>query len=149
MLLTAAVNTAQTDAAGFAEAFSLGVVDVLAVIASTPSPTPAPAQQPSGGFPDDRRSEADVRRAREFFGVIPKVVEEVARDQAKRLELDEQKRFEQLQRELQLQGIEWDVRYLEAMNEMRNRMIDAEIALRLRQRLQDDEDLLMLMVLTA
>jgi hypothetical protein len=64
------------------------------------------------------------------------------------LEQDAQKRFDELLRELELQGIEFDARYLEALNIQRERLIDAEIAARLRL-IREDEELLILLLMAA
>mgnify|MGYP001604107185 FL=1 len=62
--------------------------------------------------------------------------------------MDEQQRLEELHRELQLRGIEWDARYLEALNEQRERLLDAEIAQRLRK-IREEQELLMFLMLVA
>lgn len=95
---------------------------------------------PSGGIPASAYargpSKDDVRRSREVLGIIPKaqaIITDVARQQAELLRLDEQQRLEQLQRELALEGIEFDTRHLKALNAERERLIDAEIARRMQQ----------------
>ena len=98
-----------------------------------------------------RRTEEDIRRDRERFGVLPEVatvIEEVARQQVKNLHLDEQQRLEQLERELQLQDIEWQAQHLELLNAIREQLIDAEIAERLHS-LQDDDDARIILSLLA
>jgi hypothetical protein len=112
--------------------------------------------QPSGGIPASdqawRRTKQDIARDRERFGIPDKArlaIEAVAAQQAERLEQDEQKRFEELNRELELRGIEWDARYLESLNYERERLISAEIAMRLRRRLQDEEELMLLVLMAA
>lgn len=77
------------------------------------------------------------------------VIAEVAARQVERLEQDAQKRFEELSRELKLRGIEWEARYLEDLNAQRERLIDAEIALRLKEKLRTDEEMIVLMLLAA
>lgn len=99
-----------------------------------------------------RRTEADIRRAREKFGVLPKaqaVLEEIAKRQAEALRLDEQQRLEELHRELTLQGIEWDSRYLQALNDLRERRINAEIASLLKQKLDSEETVLLMLMAAA
>lgn len=124
----------------------------------TPTPPPAAVVQTpiGGGIPyNNRRTKRDIARDRERFG-IPDVekqiaealVEQIAARQAKTLEQDEHKRFEELQRELQLRGIEWQARYLEMMNAARERLIREEIAVHL-QRIQDEETMLMLLALVV
>ena len=89
------------------------------------------------------------RKSREDFGIIPKakeVIAAVAQSQAERLEQDSQKQFEELSRELDLKGIEFDARYLEALNLQRERLIDAEIQRRLKQDLEDKQTMQLLMI---
>ena len=115
--------------------------------------------QPSGGYPANpdygrvkKRTARELGKERERFGIPDKVriaIEAVAAQQAARLEQDSQKRFEELERELELRGIEWDARYLESLNAERERLINAEIALRLRQRLKDEEELMLLVLMAA
>ena len=112
--------------------------------------------QPSGGVPSDGaqfRTRRDISKDRERFGLIDEIaaqaIADVAAQQVERLEQDEQKRFEELNRELELRGIEWDARYLESLNYERERLINAEIAMRLRQRLQDEEELMLLVLIAA
>ena len=132
--------------------------------ASAPEPPPpaAPTIRPSGGIPYTARdglprSKRDISRARKRFGlddgadrevVAATVIADVAARQALVLERDAQKRFEELLRELQLQGIEFDARYLEALNIQRERLIDAEIAARYRL-IREDEELIILLLMAA
>ena len=62
--------------------------------------------------------------------------------------MDAQKQFEELSRELQLQGIEFDRRYLEALNSYREILLAAEIGRRLRMKI-DNEAMMTLLVLAA
>jgi hypothetical protein len=80
--------------------------------------------------------------------VAATVIADVAARQALVLERDEQKRFEELLRKLELQGIEFDARYLEALNIQRERLIDAEIAARQRL-IREDEEILILLLMAA
>ncbi|WP_323165328.1 hypothetical protein, partial [Pseudomonas atacamensis] len=80
------------------------------------------------------------------------VILEVAQQQAQRLELDRQKQFEELSRELRLRNIEWEGRYLESLNLERQRLIDLEISARLKAKLkvqQEDEDIMAIMMMIA
>lgn len=96
------------------------------------------------------RTKEDVRKDREKFGVIPQqVILDVARRQVERLELDKQKQFEELSRELKLNKLEWEGKYLESLNETRERLITLEIGMRLHKRIQEESDLIMLMLLAA
>ena len=126
-----------------------------AFIPPTPPPVSPPTTQPSGGFPFEygrTRTRRELAEARKRYGLdarISRVIEDVAASQAARLEADAQKRYEELTRELTLRRIAFHARYLEVMNEMRQKMIDAEIAARLKQRLNADEDLMILMMIAA
>ena len=120
-----------------------------------PAPPPDTAVRPSGGFPanDRARSREEISRARERFGIRDEVAQalaEVARRQAEaaiteQTEDDEQKRFDELYRELQLRSIEFEARYLEALAAMREAFIEET---RRRQR-QQEEELMLLMMLAA
>lgn len=86
--------------------------------------------RPSGGIPAAFHARGptaeDKRRSRVKFGLekeAEKVIEQVAKSQVSRRETDQQKRFEELERELMLQGIEFDSRYLAALNHERERLI--------------------------
>ena len=110
-----------------------------------------------GGIPHDYvQTKRDISRARKRFGLEDEVarkeaeavIAEVAARQVVRLEKDAQKRFEELSRELQLRGIEWESRYLESLNVQRERLIDAEIGRRLRA-LQEEQEILILLFMAA
>lgn len=130
-------------------------------VGASPLPTPDTDMAPfvGGGIPArsrltlrDGRTKEDIRRDRERFGIIPpavvEVISAVAARQAETLDLDEQKRFEELTREITLLGLEYDARYLEAVNIERQRLIDAEIGILLRRK-QDEEDLMILLVMAG
>ena len=110
----------------------------------------------SGGYEIGRlgtlRTSEDIRRDRKRFGVIPeaaRVIAQVAATQAERLSLDEQQRLEHLERELELRGIEYESRYLELLNVMRERLIAAEIGRRLRLLQQIEEEAVVMLMLAA
>ena len=116
------------------------------------------AEQPSGGYPipaDRRRSRKEISEARQRLGIEDalaiEAIAEVAARQAKRLELDRQKQYDELQGELRLRSIEWQARYLDAMNAERERLIGLEIASRLKARLrqQEEEELWLLLQIVA
>ena len=97
------------------------------------------------------RTRDDIRRDREKFGVLPKVakvIASVAAQQADALSLDEQQRLEHLERELELEGIEYESAYLELLNLMRARLIATEIGKRLRA-IQDAEEEIVLILLAV
>lgn len=137
-------------------AFSVNAYD----FGDGPPPPPADVAQAAlvgGGIPAhgtlhlrrrDGRSKKEIELDRERFGIAATVIAEVAEHQAQRLEQDEQKRFDELLRELQLREIEWDARYLEALNAQRQRLIDEEIAKLLKLK-TTDEEMMILMMLAA
>mgnify|MGYP001611177427 CR=1 FL=1 len=106
-----------------------------------------------GGHEVRKRTREEVRLERERLGIIPKrverIIEEVAKRQAEKLELDRQKQFEELSRELKLKNIEWEGRFLEALNKSRERLIDLEIASRIKVKLRDEQDIISLLTLAA
>jgi hypothetical protein len=117
--------------------------------------------KPSGGRPqpygahhvpsaEERR--LHVRKQRALVGIVEeaaKVITRVAARQAEALEADEQKRFEELERELTLAGLHWEGRYLELMNEARLRIIDAEIRERMQEALRIEEEIMLLLLVSV
>src|SRR5262245_22252137 len=110
------------------------------------APPPVPPQpptdplgfgyQPSGGIPtsDRARTKEEISRDRLRFGLrdeVAEALEAVAKRQAqaaidaeKAAEVaDEQKRFDELYRELELRSIEFEARYQEALGAMREAYI--------------------------
>ena len=77
---------------------------------------------------------------------IEQIIQAVAAEQVARLERDEHKRFEELERELQLRGVTWEARYLEALNLRRELLIDQEIERLLKQKLDDDNRLILILM---
>ena len=125
-----------------------------------PPPPPPPADtgvKPSGGIPATLRvrprTRQDVSESRQRFGITDKIaaqiIEDVAARQVERLERDEQKRFEELSRELELRKVEWDGRYLEALNAIREKLIDAEIYAHLQSRRKGEEEIMLLLMIAA
>ena len=90
-----------------------------------------PSIAPSGGFPaNDRRGRKEISKARERFGLIDetkqkadRIIHEIALRQAQRDEQDRQKQFEELSRELKINEIEWEGKYLEALVVERERLV--------------------------
>ncbi len=106
--------------------------------------------RPSGGVPapwtrdvfPHPRTPYEIRKEREKWGILPKtqdIIEQVALRQAEDLHLDAQQRLEELERELEVAGIEWQTKYLTMLNAERERLINAEIAQRMGL-LRDNED---------
>ena len=123
------------------------------------SPTPPPADtgvKPSGGFPayeyERRDRKTEIRKRREELGILRReeeIIAEIAARQAQALELDAQKRFEELSRQLELQDIRFETRHLERLNQLREELITAEIAARIRLKLKEEENMVLLMLLLA
>lgn len=130
-----------------------GTAMQAAVTAEAAAPLVGGGYHPSQGLYPRPPDKHQISRARKRLGLedeVAKAIAHVAARQAETLELDAQKRFEELHRELQLRGIEWEARYLEALNLERERLIDAEIASRLKEKLRrDNEDIIVLMLLAA
>ena len=77
------------------------------------------------------------------------MIQSIAESQVRRLERDAQKQFDELQNELQLRGIELESRHLEALSAERQRLLDAEIELRLQQIMRQRADEQMVLMLLA
>ena len=77
------------------------------------------------------------------------IIADVAARQAQTLERDEQKRFEELTRQLALERIEFRAAHLEALNRERERLIDLEIARLLRKKLETDDEVLLMLLMVA
>lgn len=123
---------------------------------STPTPTPTPTPSPSGGYfggtARAHRSAEEIRRARERFGIVEQaaqVITAVALRQANSLEQDEHKRFEELERELALRGLAWEARYLEMLNEQRERLIGIELKERMQEAQRIEEEISMALLVTV
>ena len=94
-------------------------------------PTPVPGGHPFYELPRYKKP-----KQRE----ITRIINEVARRQVETLEADSQKRFEELERELESRQIEWESRHLEALNERRELLIEQEIGRLLRQKIKNQKD---------
>ena len=80
---------------------------------------------------------------------VAEVVAAVAARQAQTLVQDEQKRLDELFREITLRGLEYESRYLEALNIERQRLIDQEIGLLIKRKLDEGEVLMLLAAVAA
>ena len=142
----------------FTDSFSVNAFDFGGVV--PPAPVTPPSFPIGGGIPyPEKRSKQDISRARRRLGLedeeslketeAQRVILEVAQQQAQRLELDKQKQFEELSRELRLRNIEWEGRYLETLNLERERLIEAEISARLKAKLkqqQEDDEIVAILI---
>ena len=117
-----------------------------------------PPSQPIGGgyirhHPDYfKKSRKRIRKEREALGISAEVldlIDGVAKRQAEVVQSDPQKQFEELERALDLAQIEWQGRYLEVLNDLRERYISEEISRLLAKKFQDEEDEMRLMALAA
>ena len=100
-------------------------------------PTPVPGGHPFYELPRYKKP-----KQRE----ITRIINEVARRQVETLEADSQKRFEELERELEARQIEWDARYLTALNERREFLIEQEIGRLLRKKNDEEETVIALLM---
>ena len=117
-----------------------------------------PASSPVGGgyirhHPDYfKKSRKRIREEREAVGISTEVldlIDGVAKRQALAVQSDSQKQFEELERALQIADVEWQGRYLEVLNDLRERYIAEEISRLLAKKLQGEEDEMRLMALAA
>lgn len=128
----------------------LGYAPAVDVI-QTPSPNASSGGYFEYGGGAAPRAKEDLQADRVRFGISLEaqgVISSVAAHQTVRLELDAQKRFEELERELEAKDIAWRAEYLTALNAERERMITAEIAERLHAK-QREEEWIVLALLSA
>jgi len=98
---------------------------------------------------------AEIEQSRERAAKIgisakaAKVIESVAKRQAEDSRQDQHQRYEELQRELDAQDIEWQAGYLELMNDLRDALISAEIKQRMEKIRQTKDEEMMLMMIAA
>ena len=98
---------------------------------------------------------AEIEQSRERAAKIgisakaAKVIESVAKRQAEDSRQDQHQRYEELQRELDAQDIEWQAGYLELMNDLRDALISAEIKQRMEKIRQTKDEEIMLMMIAA
>lgn len=147
-----------SDTAFNTSAFSVNAFDIGGAIPSTPPPPAAAGPLVGGGYnpsqglyprPPDKQQVSKARKRVGLEDEVARAIAQIAAGQAARLELDAQKRFEELNRELQLRDIQWDAQYLDTLNQARERLIDAEIATRLKAKLRADDEIIVFMLLAA
>lgn len=133
-----------SDAAFSQDGFSVNAFDF-----GTPGVTETPFR-PGVGFTSGPSTHwDDILRRRRELGIreeVHEIIEKVAERQVKALSTDDQQNFEELERELELKGLEWDAKYLEALNLRRELLIEQEIALLLKKRKQDNDAMLLIMI---
>ena len=115
-----------------------------------PPPTVDVSVRPSGGFPayDRGPTEEQRHRSRVLHGLEAEIVAEVAARQVAALDLDAEQQQQELRGELALRKIELRSEHLQALSDQRQRLIDAEIAVRLRV-VQDNQDILLLLMIAG
>ena len=140
-------------------AFSDAAFDFGSGPPPTPPVVPGTQQIIGGGITHDgllrlgrkKRTKGEISLERSKFGLsdaVAEVVAAVAARQAETLVQDEQKRLDELFREITLRGLEYESRYLEALNIERQRLIDQEIGLLIKRKL-DEEMIVMLLAVAA
>lgn len=107
-----------------------------------PEPPVVVTPPPPSGHPFLRLPRYRKPREKE----ITRIINQVARRQVETLEADSQKRFEELERELEARQIEWDARYLTALNERREFLIEQEIGRLLRKKNDEEETVIALLM---
>ena len=141
-------------------AFSVNAFDFGSPTPPTPVVPTVPSFPIGGGYPaQDQRTRKEVSEARKRLGLEDElsvvearakaVIDLVAKRQAEALELDKQKQFDELSRELRLKGVELESVHLETLNLERERLISLEISTRLKLRLREEEELMMLVLMAA
>lgn len=100
-------------------------------------------EQPIRNFDYDDYGWARVHRKKE----VEEVIQQVALRQSESLLTDEQKIYDELTRELELKGLEFEAIHLKALNYQRELFINAEIGRLLRLKLEDEEAILILMAM--
>lgn len=131
-------------------AFSSGAFDFGGAAPPTPPAGPAPRGQLPWLVPpigDRGPTKEQKRRSRVLHGLEAEVVHEVATRQAERLDLDELQRKEELLAELKLARIEARSEHFAELARIRQSLIDAEIARRLKAIIEDDDAAALIMIL--
>ena len=141
----AAFSRAAFDTSAFSEAaFDFGAAQQQ-IIGGGYNPS-----QGYSGHETRTRTKDDVRLERERLGILPaRIIEEVAARQVERLETDAQKQYDELLRELELQGVQFEARYLEALTAYRDFLLNEEIARRLRQNINNEETMMLILIAAA
>ena len=109
-------------------------------VVETPAPIRYPGSHPYLGL---RLRKLKVKQE------VREVIHRVAQAQVERLETDKHKQFEELLRELELEEIEWNTRYLTALQHEREFLIEQEIGRLLRKKIQTEEEEGLIAVLMA
>lgn len=129
-----------SDSAFFTDAFSVNAFD----FGTTPPPAPTPPTIFGTAVWLAPLRFEDLPQHRLIK--VKQVIEEAAEEQLKHLELDETQRLEHLERELELENIEYRASYLEALNLYREKRINEQIAEIFRNRRLEDEAILLILI---
>ena len=110
------------------------------------SPTPVSMLPAWGGQTTrKRRKPEEIEKERIALGII----ERVAERQLESLSFDAQQQSEELERELELKGLQLETGYLEILNQKRSELITEEIRKRMRDLQRDEEETIIALLLTA
>ena len=101
--------------------------------------------KPSGGWVREFKDAIEGRYPRDVVRVITSVAER----QVEALQFDEQKQFEELERELEVEDIAFEAEYLDALNDYRRILIDTEIQRLMQVRLNKVNAALLLILLAS
>ena len=117
-------------------------------------PPPAPVTPeivPSGGRVEYHPFLGRLERKKKH-GIpqeVDEIIKQVAASQVARLELDKQKQFEELERELELRALKWERKYLRALAEERDFLMNEEIGRLLYEKFRQQEEEAILAILLA
>jgi len=93
-----------------------------------------------------KRTQKEIRKAREDVGLIIEIIQDIAEKQCNNLVVDEQKQIDEFANELKLQGIQFEVRFLELLNDHRQAVMNAEIGRLLKDKLLMEEKEILLLL---
>lgn len=113
-------------------------------------PPPTPAAEPQrfpGGHPFFGRPERKKKHG--IPQEVDEIIKQVAASQVARLEADKQKQFEELERELALKALTWERKYLRALAEEREFLVDQEIGRLLWEKYRQQEEEAIIAILLA
>ena len=125
--------------------------------APPPPPSPVSVVTPSGGYHaqelrdalEGRKSWRQKLKEQRIQAAAIDAIEHIAVRQAASLELDKQKRFEELERELQIRGVEWDTKYFNLLNQRRETLIHEEIGRLIWKGIREEEEITILLMMLA
>ncbi len=105
--------------------------------------------RPSGGRPDPEFADSVSGRGKyKKKKKLEKLIQQIAERQVEALVVDDQKIYEELERELELRNIEFETAYLEELRLKREILIHQEIRSLMKKKM-DEEDELVILILTS